>query len=97
MKVRHPEKINKPINPIKKKPDWIRTRIQDTKNYYKTKKVISSKSRQCTCGTEELPRRFANPKIRKARRFLEQLMRTLPSLILLNNIIEDIAKLINNV
>ena len=24
-KVRHPEKINKPINPIKKKPEWIDT------------------------------------------------------------------------
>ena len=24
-KARHPEKINKPINPIKKKPEWIRS------------------------------------------------------------------------
>ena len=22
-KIRHPEKVNKPNNPIKKKPDWI--------------------------------------------------------------------------
>ena len=33
MKIRHPEKINNPINPIKKKPDWIKTKIcQITKN-----------------------------------------------------------------
>ena len=38
MTVRHPEKINNPINPIKKKPNWIRTRILDTKNYFKSRK-----------------------------------------------------------
>jgi lipoic acid synthetase len=27
MKTRHPEKENKPINPIKKKPDWIRSKL----------------------------------------------------------------------
>ena len=30
MKLRHPEKINNPINPIKKKPYWIRSKIIDT-------------------------------------------------------------------
>ena len=30
-KTRHPEKINKPINPIKKKPEWIRSKIVDSK------------------------------------------------------------------
>ena len=29
-KIRHPEKVNKPINPIKKKPEWIRSKIIDT-------------------------------------------------------------------
>ena len=29
-KPRHPEKVNKPINPIKKKPDWIRSKIVDS-------------------------------------------------------------------
>ena len=29
LKPRHPEKINNPINPIKKKPNWIRTKIID--------------------------------------------------------------------
>ena len=27
MIVRHPEKVNNPINPIKKKPRWIKTKI----------------------------------------------------------------------
>ena len=30
-KVRHPEKVNKPNNPIKKKPEWIRSKIIDSK------------------------------------------------------------------
>ena len=34
MKARHPEKVNNPINPIKKKPYWIRTKISDTQNYF---------------------------------------------------------------
>ena len=27
MIIRHPEKVNKPINPIKKKPKWIRSKL----------------------------------------------------------------------
>ena len=37
MKARHPEKVNNPINPIQKKPKWIRTKILDTQNYFKNK------------------------------------------------------------
>ena len=40
MKLRHPEKINNPISPIKKKLNWIRSRIVDTQNFYKTKAFI---------------------------------------------------------
>ena len=43
MTLRHPEKVNKPINPIKKKPSWIRTKILDTQNYFKTKEIINKK------------------------------------------------------
>ena len=43
MKLRHPEKINNPINPIKKKPIWIRTKITNTQNYFKTKETINKK------------------------------------------------------
>tara|TARA_Y100000031_G_scaffold103899_1_gene114291 strand:- start:1315 stop:1560 length:246 start_codon:yes stop_codon:yes gene_type:complete len=44
MTVRHPEKINNPINPIKKKPNWIRARITDTQDYFKTKKLLTQKN-----------------------------------------------------
>ena len=45
MDTRHPEKVNNPTNPIKKKPDWIRTKIIDTQNYFKTKEIINKKSK----------------------------------------------------
>ena len=44
MIVRHPEKVNNPTNPIKKKPSWIRTKIVDTQNYFKTKEIINKKN-----------------------------------------------------
>ena len=44
IKIRHPEKVKNPFNPIKKKPDWIRTKILDTKEYFKTKKSLISKN-----------------------------------------------------
>ena len=34
MKVRHPEKVNKPINPIKRKPNWIKSKIINSKEFY---------------------------------------------------------------
>ena len=40
-KVRHPEKINKPINPIKKKPEWIRSKIVDSKVFFQTKQIVN--------------------------------------------------------
>ena len=44
MKIRHPEKINKPISPIKKKPSWIRTKILDSQNYFQTKLILNKKN-----------------------------------------------------
>jgi len=55
MKPRHPEKINKPINPIKKKPKWIRTKILDTKNYFKTKELINKKKLHTVCQEASCP------------------------------------------
>jgi len=49
MVIRHPEKINKPVSPIKKKPSWIRTRIMDTQNYFKTKEIINKKKLHTVC------------------------------------------------
>tara|TARA_Y100000590_G_scaffold464899_1_gene635556 strand:+ start:318 stop:1256 length:939 start_codon:yes stop_codon:yes gene_type:complete len=55
MKIRHPEKINNPINPIKKKPFWIRTKITDTQNYFKTKEIINKKKLHTVCQEASCP------------------------------------------
>jgi len=55
MTVRHPEKVNNPINPIKKKPNWIRTRILDSKNYFKTKEIINTKKLHTVCQEASCP------------------------------------------
>ena len=44
MTIRHPEKINKNINPIKKKPDWIRSKLISSKEFFLTKTIISHRS-----------------------------------------------------
>jgi lipoic acid synthetase len=48
-KPRHPEKVNKPINPIKKKPDWIRSKIVDSQVFFQTKKVVNQNNLVTVC------------------------------------------------
>jgi len=55
MKLRHPEKINNPVNPIKKKPNWIRTKILDSQNYFKTKETINKKKLHTVCQEASCP------------------------------------------
>jgi len=55
MKIRHPEKINNPINRIKKKPDWIRTKIHDTQNYFKIKEIMNKKKLHTVCQEASCP------------------------------------------
>ena len=55
MIVRHPEKVNNPTNPIKRKPHWIKTKIVDTKNYFKTKKIINIKKLHTVCQEANCP------------------------------------------
>ena len=38
IKARHPEKIKNPINPIKKKPSWIRSKITNSQIFFKLNK-----------------------------------------------------------
>ena len=40
-KPRHPEKVNKPINPIKKKPDWIRAKLVNSQEFFLTKTIVN--------------------------------------------------------
>ena len=55
MKPRHPEKVNKPINPIKKKPEWIRSKILDTKIFFETKKVVNQNNLVTVCQEANCP------------------------------------------
>ena len=54
-KPRHPEKVNKPINPIKKKPDWIRSKIVDSQVFFQTKKVVNQNSLVTVCQEANCP------------------------------------------
>ena len=55
MKPRHPEKVNKPFNPIKKKPDWIRTKIIDSKVFFNTKKIVNQSNLVTVCQEANCP------------------------------------------
>ncbi|MDC0449948.1 lipoyl synthase [Pelagibacteraceae bacterium] len=55
MKPRHPEKINKPINPIKKKPDWIRSKIIDSKVFFETKQIVNQNNLVTVCQEANCP------------------------------------------
>ena len=55
MTFRHPEKVYNPVNPLKKKPEWIRTRFLDTKNFFKTKKIINKKKLFTVCQEASCP------------------------------------------
>ena len=55
MTIRHPEKVNNKIYPIVKKPNWIRTKILDTENYFKTKEIINKKKLHTVCQEASCP------------------------------------------
>jgi len=55
MKLRHPEKVNKPINPIKKKPEWIRSKIVNSKNFFQTKKIVNQNNLVTVCQEANCP------------------------------------------
>ena len=54
-KIRHPEKIKKPINPIKKKPNWIRSKIIDSQIFFKTKSVVNKNNLTTVCQEANCP------------------------------------------
>ena len=55
LKIRHPEKINKPINPIKKKPAWIRSRIVNSKDFFLTKSIVNQNNLKTVCQEANCP------------------------------------------
>ncbi|PDH20103.1 MAG: lipoyl synthase [Pelagibacterales bacterium MED-G40] len=54
-KTRHPEKVKNTPNPIKKKPDWIRSKIVDSKIFFQTKQVINKNNLVTVCQEANCP------------------------------------------
>ena len=55
MKIRHPEKINKPINPIKKKPNWIRSKLINSQEFFLTKSIVNENKLKTVCQEANCP------------------------------------------
>ena len=55
MKIRHPEKINKPINPIKKKPNWIRSKLTNSQEFFLTKSIVNQHKLKTVCQEANCP------------------------------------------
>ena len=54
-KPRHPEKINKPNNPIPSKPHWIRVKAPNSVEWKNVKKLVSSKNLVTVCEEAACP------------------------------------------
>ena len=52
---RHPEKLKNPINPIKKKPEWIRSKLVNSKEFFITKTVVNKSNLVTVCQEANCP------------------------------------------
>tara|TARA_B100001057_G_scaffold476129_1_gene543696 strand:+ start:263 stop:1195 length:933 start_codon:yes stop_codon:yes gene_type:complete len=55
IKIRHPEKVNKPNNPIKKKPHWIKSKLINSKEFFFTKTVVNQNNLVTVCQEANCP------------------------------------------
>ena len=55
IRLRHPEKVNKPINPIKKKPEWIRSKLLNSKEFFLTKTIVNKNNLVTVCQEANCP------------------------------------------
>tara|TARA_S200000501_G_scaffold301615_1_gene288897 strand:+ start:282 stop:1220 length:939 start_codon:yes stop_codon:yes gene_type:complete len=55
MTIRHPEKVNKPINPIKKKPYWIKSKLLNSKEFFFTKTIVNQNNLVTVCQEANCP------------------------------------------
>ena len=55
MTIRHPEKVNKPINPIKKKPSWIRSKLTNSQDFFLTKTIVNQYNLKTVCQEANCP------------------------------------------
>ena len=55
IKPRHPEKLKNPINPIKKKPEWIRSKLINSKEFFLTKTIVNKNNLVTVCQEANCP------------------------------------------
>jgi lipoic acid synthetase len=55
MKPRHPEKIKNTVSPLKKKPDWIRSKITNSKIFFQTKEIVNKNKLNTVCQEANCP------------------------------------------
>ena len=54
-KPRHPEKVKNPINPIKKKPEWIRSKLINSQEFFLTKTIVNTNNLVTVCQEANCP------------------------------------------
>ena len=52
---RHPEKVKNPVNPIKKKPTWIRSKLTNSKEFFLTKTIVNKNNLVTVCQEANCP------------------------------------------
>ena len=55
MKIRHPEKVNKPINPLKQKPNWIKSKLINSREFFLTKSIVNQHKLKTVCEEANCP------------------------------------------
>ena len=55
MIIRHPEKVNKSVNPIKKKPSWIRSKLTNSQEFFLTKHIVNQYKLKTVCQEANCP------------------------------------------
>ena len=55
MIIRHPEKVKKPISPIKKKPNWIKSKLTNSEEFFSTKKIVNQYKLKTVCQEANCP------------------------------------------
>ena len=55
MKPRHPEKIKNIPSPIKKKPEWIRSKIVNSQIFFQTKQIVNKNNLVTVCQEANCP------------------------------------------
>ena len=54
-KIRHPEKQKNQINPIKKKPAWIKSKLLNSKEFFLTKSIVNQQKLVTVCEEANCP------------------------------------------